>query len=108
MGYFEEMVARMEREQKTLQEEDAKAKAAGKLVGRYYKEQIADGYAYYRVVKATKTRVTLEHVAIGDAWLIRWIEDSGRKVARKVVEANIQRRDGLAAFFAGKSVKKVV
>ena len=50
---------------------DEIAKAQGKLVGRVIKEQFADGYAYYEIIKETKNTVKIKSITgIGDDWII--------------------------------------
>ena len=79
---------------------DKKAKEAGVLVGRYYKEQIADGYAFYLITKENKTRCKLEVVTgIGDDWVIPRFGESAW-VGRKEVVWNIDRRDALVEIFS--------
>jgi hypothetical protein len=46
---------------------DQEAKAMGQLVGRFYREQIADGYAFYVITKENKTKCKLV-VVTGLGW----------------------------------------
>lgn len=46
--------------------ESHEAVAAGRDIGLMYKSQIADGFAFYRVVESDP--LTVEHLPIGDGW----------------------------------------
>lgn len=85
-----------------LVREDKIAKEKGVLVGRYIKEQYADGYALYKITKETKYKVTIEVVKnVGDDWEIPyWGEKS--IISKKYALDNILRRDGLEELFGGK------
>ena len=78
---------------------DAAAAGAGELVGRFYREQIADGYAYYEVVKATKKTVTLQHIDFCDGYRIPLVEQMGCKLPRHVVAGQIAQREKWDAMF---------
>jgi hypothetical protein len=62
-----------------LREYDQKAKAEGRLVGRYIREHIADGFAVYEIIRENKTTVRIrriEHIC-GDEWSIPyWGEEA--------------------------------
>lgn len=57
--------------------------------------QYADGYAYYLVVK--RRPLTLQHIAIGDAWQLPWhqIED----MSLRTVEAKLEEQRKFYALF---------
>lgn len=91
-----------------MRDEDRRAKEAGVLVGRYYSEQIADGYAYYRVADVSHNLARLEHLDVYDAWSIGWIEDLEGEVPLKAVRRNIERRDRFEAFMDERRAEKEV
>ena len=92
----------MEDRFKALREQDATAKAAGELLGRYIQESYADGYAFYEIIKVNKKSVRIQVVTgIGDDWVLPyWGVATSIPIA--YAEQNIKRRDGLAALFARK------
>lgn len=98
-----EYVAKVDAEFASMQAIDASAKDKGELVGRYIQEQIGDGYAYYRIIKAGSRNVALEHMAIGDAWQIPMVESMGLVVPTKYARENIERRDAWTDVFAADS-----
>ena len=81
---------------------DAKAKEAGELIGRYIVEPFADGRAYYVVAKANKSNCVLDHVDIGDAWTLPFVESLDRKVPKRYVLSNIKIREAMEKMFGGK------
>jgi hypothetical protein len=57
---------------KSLNDLDKQAKEAGQLVGRYIKHQIADGYAYYQIIKEHKKSVRIRLCeGLGDDYFIQ-------------------------------------
>lgn len=92
--------AKVDAEFKSMQEVDQSAKDQGVLVGRFIQEQIADGYAYYRILRAGSRNVALEHMDIGDAWRIPMIESMNLVVPVKYARENIERRDAIAELFS--------
>jgi len=78
---------------------DKTAKKNKTLVGRYFKEQIADGYAFYLIVADNGKRCKVERITgIGDDWHIRRFEMNPWVSRREVVD-NVERRDAIAALF---------
>ena len=90
-----------------VESHDEKAKARGVVVGRYIKEQIADGYAYYmidRVVgghgEGTGPAIAhLVHIPYIDGYTVPMIESMDLKVPLKYAKENIDRRDRVHALF---------
>lgn len=78
-----------------LVEEDVQAKQNDKLVGRYVKQQINDGYAFYKIIKENKTTVVVKVIRnIGDDYIIPyWGERAS--LDKKFVIRNIALRDSL-------------
>lgn len=86
-----------------LEMEDKMAKAEGRLVGRYLKESIADGYAFYRITKVGKRTATLVHVkGLGDDYRIPMLGDGGT-AKLSYVQQNVEWRDALSEIFEKKS-----
>jgi hypothetical protein len=53
-----------------LFELDRRAREAGSLVGRYFAVPVADGRAFYQVIKEFKKNVILQHISeVGDDWM---------------------------------------
>lgn len=87
---------------KALMECDKKAKKEGVLVGRYIKEQVCDGYAFYKVVKESKKKVTISKVSgIGDDWCINYWGNEAQ-IDKKYAIQNITQRDNLEKLFSKK------
>lgn len=85
----------------TFMNVDKAAKAAGTLIGRVVREQIADGYAHYKVVSHNTRTAILEHIDWCDGWTIPFVENMGCKVPLKYVRANIEHRDKIDVLFSG-------
>lgn len=77
---------------------DQEAKAKGTLVGRFLRYPIADGYAFYEVTKVGKTRATIKHINVGDAWDV----GLGNSISVAKAHENIARRDAIEALFASR------
>lgn len=89
-----------------LMASDRKAKKAGVLVGRFYREQIADGYSFYLITKENKTRCKLEVVCgIGDDWTIPRFGEMAW-VGKKEVLRNLGHRDKFDEFFMKQEEKR--
>lgn len=92
---------------KLMVDSDEAAKAKGDLVGRYIRESIADGYAYYtvesvnnRTVLGYDSMVQVKHVNYLDGYRVPMIESMGCLIPLKYVRENIARRDHLDALFS--------
>lgn len=87
---------------KLLQSIDAAAAARGELLWRYIKYPVADGYAFYQIIRVTKTRARIRVcTGLGDDWhVLAW----GREASIPLQQARefVRRQDGLAALFARK------
>lgn len=102
MNSFEKLIAESERLLKSLQEADRIAKGKGELLGRYIVEGIADGRAYYQIVRVTARTVKLKHVPYLDGYKIPMVEALGHSVPLKYARQNIEIRDRLDSLFAKK------
>lgn len=78
---------------------DKEAQRIGDLEGRYLRFPIADGYAYYEIVKENKKSVRIEVIKnIGDDWVIPQL---GEKVTIQMAPAvqNIKQRVQMENLF---------
>ena len=79
---------------------DKAAKEEGRVIGRYVRERIADGYAYYCVIEQiVGGAVRVEHVHIYDGYRVPMIESMGCVIPLKYVKENIEMRDRWQAMF---------
>lgn len=84
--------------QRIMIERDKAAKANGELKGRYVREPIADGYAYYEITKVTKTKVKIKLVTgIGDDYRVNYWGNEAT-IERAYAESNIKDRDFWASL----------
>ena len=98
---WEAYKAEQERLFDTLKANDAAAKARGELVGRYIQESVADGYAYYVIVRHTGSKVKVEHQqGIADGYSVRMIESMNGNIPAKYARENIGWRDQRDGLFA--------
>lgn len=89
-----------------MEEGNQKALEAGQLVGRIVKENIADGYAYYRVIKENKKTVRLQSVkGIGDDYQVPYWGDEAT-VEKKYVVSTLGYADRLNELFAKRRKEK--
>lgn len=87
---------------RAMEAEDAEARKYGRLVGRYIKEQIADGYAYYKIVKENKATVKIQVVRdIGDDWTVPYWGES-TTIPKKYVLRGLEMLDKIDELFARK------
>lgn len=72
---------------------DHAAREAGRLVGRYLNFQMADGYAYYRIVRENKKSVRLQVVTdIGDDYVHPFLGEAVTLAKDKALE-RLEARD---------------
>lgn len=79
-----------------VEAKDAAARAAGTLVGRCYRESVADGYALYEITRVTARTVTLKHIKIGDGYMSALLGGGGtfpRHRIEAIIKANDKFRD---------------
>ena len=58
---------------KQLEKQDKEAKRSDSLVGRYITEPVADGHAYYQIIKENKATVKIRLcVGLGDDWQVHY------------------------------------
>ncbi len=99
---FEESLAVTRRNFEKLHGIDQDSKNRGELMWRYLAEPIADGQAFYQIVKVGKTKVLIELcTGLGDDWSVRYWGHSA-DIDRKYAEDSLRRRDGLAELFSRK------
>lgn len=99
MSYIDDFKAKMDRQMEELTANDTTAEEAGTLVGRYIRESIADGYAYYVVTEEYPRTVIVEHVDYCDGYRIPMIESMDGMIPVKYVRENIARRDSWEKLF---------
>jgi hypothetical protein len=82
-----------------LKIQDNTAKQNGTLVGRYIQEGVADGYAYYQIVKEGKNTVKIRQVTgVGDDWMVSyWGREASIK--KSYAKQMVKMRDGLEEIF---------
>lgn len=86
--------------EKKLEKPDEKAKKEGKLVGRYIRESIADGYAFYKIIKESKNTVEIKHIkGIGDDYMINYWGKQAT-IQKNYAKENIGFRDRLNSIFS--------
>jgi len=85
---------------KEFEKTDREAKKQGQLVGRYIKESIADGYAYYKIVKEGKKSVEIRHIkGIGDDYMISYWGKQAT-INKDYAKKSIEFRDKLSEIFS--------
>ena len=86
--------------QAILDKQDADAKASGTLVGRMIREQIADGFAVYVILKENKTTVRVGVVSgIDDDWVIPNIGREG-SLSKDYVINKLESEEALSKLFS--------
>lgn len=86
---------------KKITNKDEKAKAEGKLVGRYIAESFADGQAIYVITKELEVWVEIKVcTGIGDDWVIPYWGEKAR-IDKAYALRNINRRDSIEKLFKG-------
>lgn len=99
---------RMEEERKHFDAEWAKSKALpeGLQVGKLFRTQVADGYAYYEVVKINKrtVRIKWREDLCADKWQDQ-ILGAGGSFATNVIEPLILREEALDRIFSKQKAK---
>lgn len=100
-------IRKLENNFKVLNDVDAWAKKHNRLVGRYIKEQIADGYAFYIIVKETKNKVKIELCKnLGDDYCVPYFGDSAT-IDKAYAKKNIELRDKLTEMFPPIKMPKI-
>lgn len=90
---WEEISAQQDINWKTLENQDARAKKAGQLVGRYITQGIADGRAVYVIVKENQKTVRIAHVTgLGDDYMIPYW-GSGTSIKKDFALQNLNWKD---------------
>jgi len=91
----------------TLEKEAAEAKDRGSLVGCYFYEGVADGRAWYRVIRENKNTCRVKHIPFmcGDEYTISTIGWEG-SISKAYVQTMVHRMEALDKLFGPKKVKK--
>lgn len=97
MGFsVDQWLEKSKKDEQKMREKDQKAKAQGKLVGRYVREHVADGYAFYEIIRENKQTVRIRVVTgVGDGWRVSFWGDEAT-IAKDYALKNIGFRDRLA------------
>ena len=85
-----------------LKKIDREQRDKGELLWRYFRRNVADGYAYYQVVKVTKKSAIVE-VCRGiclDEWTDNMLGDSSQ-LPIKIVDDLIKQKDAMEKLFGG-------
>jgi hypothetical protein len=83
-----------------LSKQDEEAAKQGKLVGRVIQEQIADGYAYYVIIRENKKTVRIRRATgLGDDWTIPYWGDEAT-IEKNYVLNQFQWKEDLAKIMA--------
>lgn len=99
IDYATTMIKRWDENSKKLEAQDSIAKAKKQLVNRYIKLSVADGYAFYEIVKETKSKVHIKLVTgIGDDYRVSYFGDSAI-IDKSYAKSEIESRDQLAKLF---------
>lgn len=87
---------------KQLEKQDREAKKAKKLVGRYISMSMADGKAFYQIVKENKKSVRIKVcIGLGDDWKVPyWGKES--TIGKDYAASCIRVRDGINKIFSRK------
>jgi hypothetical protein len=94
----DELIAEMEQRHKTMVENDQLSRKAGILVGRYIKEQYADGYAFYEITREYKNKVRIKWLDIYVGWVIPyWGKEA--TIDKAYALRDIEYRDGISKLF---------
>ena len=85
-----------------LVKEDKKAKENGLLIGRYIREGIADGHAFYKIIKEEVKTVVIKHITgLGDDYIINyWGKQT--KIDKDYAKTNLEFRDKIDEYFGDK------
>jgi len=103
LSSFSDFLSRLKRAQEEMKSKDATAKQNGELVGRYIREQVADGYAFYEIIKVNKTTVQIkwleEASTCGDYIVPMW--GTQATISRNYAEQSMKQIEALARIFGG-------
>lgn len=99
MKNFEKLLRESEKNFEKLEKTDRVAEKQGLLVGRYIRENIADGYAYYQIIKENKTTVKIKHVVgISDDYIVSYWGKQAT-ISKNYIKKSISFRDNLNEIF---------
>lgn len=97
-----DIVDRWNKNFQKLEKQDKEARDKGILVGRFIQESIADGYAYYQIVKENKATVKIQVVTdIGDDWSVPYWGKS-TTIPKSYALKSLFLKDKTEALFGGK------
>jgi len=102
METWEKMLAESEKRYEELQKQDREAQNRGQLVGRYISQGVADGSAYYQVIRENKktVRIRLFEGIADDYRVAYWGYET--TIDKVFAINNIHGRDSLRKLFSKK------
>jgi hypothetical protein len=102
METWEKMLAESDRRYEELQKQDQEAKERWQLVGRYIEVGVADGSAYYEVIRENKKSVRIRlFKGIADDYMVGyWGYEA--TIDKQFAINNIHGRDSLRKLFSKK------
>ena len=97
---YKDILAEHDKNFAAMEARDKAAKEAGTMVGRYINYPVADGYAYYEIVKVNlRTVVVVCLTGLGDDWVLD-LWGAKARIGRLYAETHLARRDAWAELFA--------
>ena len=94
-----ELLKMWDRKFQEIKHKDETAKRNNKLVGRYIRMPVADGHAFYEIVRENRHTVRIEHISgLGDDWKVSYWGDRAT-IRKDFALENIGFRDRLAEVF---------
>jgi len=102
MELWEKMVAESDKRYEELQKQDREAKYRGQMVGRYISVGVADGSAYYQVIRENRKSVRIKLFGgIADDYSVAyWGYET--TIDKVFAVNNIHGRDSLEKLFSKK------
>jgi hypothetical protein len=100
MELWEKMLAESERRYEELEKQDREAQNRGQLVGRYISQGVADGSAYYQIIRENKktVRIRLFEGISDDYRVAYWGYET--TINKEFAVNNIHGRDSMRKLFS--------
>ena len=100
MTHIDKMLGLWKKNYNKMIQRDTQAQQRGELVGRFIDEPIADGYAYYEIVRENKNTVRIKHITgVGDDYMVHYW-GSIATIDKDYALQSIKRREALANIFS--------
>lgn len=102
MEIWEKMLAKSEKRYEELEKQDQEAKNRGQLVGRYVSQGVADGSAYYQIIRENRksVRIRLFEGIADDYRVAYWGYET--TIDKEFAVNNIHGRDSMKKLFSRK------